>query len=66
MNWTRSSSCKIDTPMCVEAALAPDGMVRLRDSRRPELVLVLDPGDWQAFKGGVWAGDFDDLPTVDE
>ena len=51
--------------MCVEAAVAPDGWVKVRDSKEPETVLLLDPGDWQAFKLGVVAGDFDDLPVIE-
>lgn len=65
--WTRSSFCNTDhaTENCVEAAVAPDGWVKLRDSKHPDLVLLLDPGDWSAFKLGCAAGDFDDLPTID-
>lgn len=68
MTWKRSSSCGTDhvTEQCVEAAVAPDGPVMLRDSKHPETVLFLDPGDWDAFVAGVLAGDFSDLPTIDD
>lgn len=68
VNWTRSSQCKTDhvTGNCVEAAINADGLVLLRDSRTPDVVLVLDPGDWDAFLGGVAAGDFAELPTLTE
>ena len=64
--WTRSSLCSTDqaTGNCVEAAVAPDGWVKLRDSKDPSVVLTLDPGDWSAFKAGVVVGDFDDLPEI--
>ena len=67
MTWTRSSFCATDhqTGNCVEAAVDPDGPVMLRDSKHPDTVLLLDPGDWVAFKLGCVAGDFDDLPTID-
>lgn len=65
--WTRSSHCKTDhvTGNCVEAAVAPDGHILLRDSHRPETVLRLDPGDWDAFTAGVTAGDFADLDVAE-
>jgi hypothetical protein len=68
MTWQRSSLCATDhqTGNCVEAAVDTEGLVKLRDSREPGTVLLLDPGDWAAFKAGVAVGDFDDLPTIDE
>lgn len=66
MAWIKSSFCKADQPMCVEACLDHTGLVRLRDSKDPDTVLSLDPGDWHAFKLGLAAGDFDDLPTIDD
>lgn len=67
MDWKRSSLCKTDhvTGNCVEAAVAQDGWVKVRDSREPGTVLLLDPGDWSAFLAGAKAGDFDDLPVID-
>lgn len=65
MTWRRSSACKADSPMCVEAAVAPDGWVKLRDSKDPSVVLTLDPGDWDAFVAGIVRGDFSDLPVDD-
>lgn len=68
MTWKRSSFCGTDhvTEQCVEAAVDPDGLVKLRDSKQPGTVLLLDPGDWSAFKAGIAVGDFDDLPEHDE
>lgn len=68
MTWTRSSHCSTDhqTGNCVEAAVDTNGLIRLRDSHQPELVLALDPGDWSAFTAGIRSGDFDDLPTIDD
>lgn len=67
MTWKRSSACNTDhvTGNCVEACLDTDGLVRIRDSRQPDTVLALDPGDWSAFTAGIRCGDFDDLPTIE-
>ncbi|MFC8271748.1 DUF397 domain-containing protein [Streptomyces sp. NPDC057271] len=49
----RKSSYSPDGSNCVCVALAPDGTVRLRDSKVPDVVVAVSPGALRAFVGGV-------------
>lgn len=47
---------------CVEVAIKPEG-VALRDSKNPSHgILFFNPGEWNAFIGGVKDGEFDIKP----
>jgi hypothetical protein len=47
---------------CVEVASLGDG-VAVRDSKNPDGPrLYFTPSEWEAFRQGVKAGEFDDLP----
>ena len=69
--WRRSSSCSFDTS-CVEVSLNNNGEVHVRDSKNPsQTQLRFSVGEWAAFLGGVFRGEFDvdrlpKLPTVNE
>lgn len=59
MDWIRSSFCKADDPMCVEVLVSAE-QVAVRDSKHPhDAVLVFTTDEWDAFKLGIIAGDFD-------
>jgi hypothetical protein len=50
---------------CVEVAVAPGGIVVIRDSKNPDgAVLKYTPAEWAAFVQGVREGDFDDLSSA--
>jgi uncharacterized protein DUF397 len=62
MNWIRSSYCSDNA--CVEAAVAENGDIVVRDSGDPNgPPLWFSPDEWQAFLDGAKAGEFD-LQTV--
>lgn len=45
---------------CVEVSELPHGFKAVRDSKDPDgPVLIFSPGEWDAFIGGVKAGEFD-------
>jgi hypothetical protein len=52
--------CGSDSP-CVEIAKGPDGWRAVRDSKLGDVspVLTFDAAEWQVFKAGLLAGDFD-------
>ena len=57
--WFKSSRSK-DATACVEAAFLDGGMVGIRDSKdRIGPALVFTPSEWDAFTGGVRAGELD-------
>jgi hypothetical protein len=45
---------------CVEVAAVED-LVLIRDSKTPHPVLIFTRAEWDAFKTGVTAGDFDHI-----
>jgi hypothetical protein len=48
-----------ETGNCVEVAELSDGTVYVRDSKDPGgPVLVFTPGEWDAFRRGMRAGEF--------
>lgn len=50
--WKKSSYSP-DGSNCVSLALAPDGSVRLRDSKVPDVVVVLGASALREFVDGV-------------
>ena len=58
--WHKSTRSGGNGGDCVEVALNLPGIVAVRDSKdRDGGALVLTPAQWQAFLGGVRAGEFD-------
>ena len=56
--WRKPSRCRL--PECVEVS-HQDGVVRLRDSARPDAVLNVTAASWRAFTAAIRAGEFDKL-----
>jgi hypothetical protein len=57
--WVKSS-LSFSNSNCVEVASLPDDSVGVRHSQNPEgPVLRFTRDEWQAFLGGVRAGEFD-------
>lgn len=56
--WRRSSFCA--SGECVEVT-ERDGLVLLRNSKDPGVVLQYTGAEWRSFLGGIRAGEFDDL-----
>lgn len=57
--WRKASFCQ--SGECVEVAEV-DGMIVLRDSKRPDgSVLHYTADEWRFFVHGIKAGEFDDL-----
>jgi hypothetical protein len=54
----RKSSYSGDASNCVCVAVAPDGTVRLRDSKVPETLVAASPNALHAFIGAVATGQF--------
>lgn len=59
--WKRPSTCG-SAGNCVEVAHDEDGLVLVRDTRRPSVILRFTDAEWTAFTAGVRAGEFD-TPT---
>jgi len=57
--WRKSSKCA--NTECVEIARDVQGMILLRDSKSPALVLSYTRDEFRAFLDGAKAGEFDDL-----
>jgi hypothetical protein len=57
-HWRRASRCAAQG--CIEVARLGE-RVGVRDSARPEVVVLVDKADFLAFVQGVKGGDFDDL-----
>ena len=60
VRWVKSRHSNGDGN-CVEVAVLPDGLVKVRDSKAGDAGPVLDftPGEWRAFLAGVRDGEFD-------
>lgn len=57
--WKKSSFSGSASSNCVEVAQLDGGWVGVRDSKdRSGPVLVFTPGEWDAFRSGVRAGEF--------
>ncbi|WP_285599458.1 DUF397 domain-containing protein [Kineosporia sp. NBRC 101731] len=60
LEWTKSSFSGING--CVEAALAPDGSILIRDSKNPTGGhLSYNEFEWRSFLAGLSRGEFDFL-----
>jgi hypothetical protein len=58
-SWRKSSFSGAACSNCVEVADLDGGWVAVRDSKDPcGPVLVFTPGEWDAFRKGVRAGEF--------
>lgn len=59
VGWKKSSLS--DDGNCVEVAVAADGSVGVRDTKQGGRgpILEFTPSEWEAFVGGVRAGEFD-------
>lgn len=57
--WIRSSACKADQPMCVEAHFIQGGDVLLRSSVNPASTITVTDAEWDVFLAGVREGEFD-------
>jgi hypothetical protein len=57
----RKSSLSSGGDNCVEVGLGDDGTIGVRDTKQhgEGPILVFHPGEWDAFIGGVRAGEFD-------
>ncbi|MEV0270977.1 DUF397 domain-containing protein [Hamadaea sp. NPDC050747] len=55
--WRRSSRCEAAT--CAEVSFEGSDVL-IRSSLAPETVVRLTGEEWQAFRDGVVAGDFDE------
>jgi hypothetical protein len=57
--WRKSSFSGGAHTNCVEVADLGAGWVAVRDSKKPTgPALVFTPGEWDAFRKGVYAGEF--------
>jgi len=57
--WQKSTYSGGNGGQCVEVARNLPGIVAVRDSKDPGGPrLVVTPGEWRAFTGGVRRGDF--------
>lgn len=61
MEWKRSSACATDhqTGNCVEVHWAESGGVIIRSSTNTARDIEVTADEFEAFKAGVIAGDFD-------
>ncbi|WP_327584368.1 DUF397 domain-containing protein [Nonomuraea sp. NBC_00507] len=58
--WHKSTQSGSDGGNCVEVAELSGGRRGVRDSKNPAgPALVFTPSEWNAFIGGVKAGEFD-------
>jgi Domain of unknown function (DUF397) len=55
--WRRSARC--ESGSCAEVKRDGDGVL-IRSSLAPEAMIRLTDDEWQVFRAGVAAGDFDD------
>ncbi|RGD58456.1 DUF397 domain-containing protein [Kitasatospora xanthocidica] len=62
LSWQKSSYSS-ESANCIYLAVAPDGVIKLRESDDPDTVLTAMPGTLRAFVCGVKAGEFDHLTT---
>jgi len=61
--WVRSSRC--NSGFCVEVRRNPDGSVSIRNSTDPDRILTVTGAEWEMFRAGVAAGEFN-LPEEAE
>ncbi|MCP3819907.1 DUF397 domain-containing protein [Streptomyces sp. A3M-1-3] len=58
LEW-RKSSYSAEAANCVCVAVAPDGTLRLRDSKAPEIIFAASSQALRRFIGAVAMGQFD-------
>lgn len=62
VQWQKSSRSGPTGGNCVEIAALAGGDVAMRNSRDPDgPALIFTRDEWEAFSGGVAAGEFDHL-----
>ena len=62
VEWRKSSRSGPTGGNCVEIAALAGGDVAMRNSRDPDgPALIFTRAEWEAFSGGVAAGEFDGL-----
>jgi hypothetical protein len=54
--WRISSACV--SGECVEVRRNPDGTVSIRNSTDPDRILTVTGAEWEMFRAGVAAGEF--------
>jgi len=59
MEFTRSSFCRTDTPMCLEVADLDAEYIHVRNSQVPHTIATFTRDEWVAFLDGAKAGEFD-------
>ena len=57
--WQKPSSCKADSPMCVNVRGLDSEYIEVRNSRCPHTITSFDREEWQKFVEGVKLGEFD-------
>ncbi len=60
--WQKSSYSIGPEGACLEVALAPGGLIRLRESDDPARVITTTPTTWATLLGSVKAGRFTAVP----
>ncbi|MFF2950369.1 DUF397 domain-containing protein [Kitasatospora sp. NPDC057965] len=58
--WQKSSFSG-DAANCIYLAGTPEGVVKIRESDDPDVVITTTPDRLRAFIGGIKAGEFDHL-----
>ena len=58
-DWRKSTFSGSSSTCCVEVAMLAGGQVAVRDSKDPSgPALIFTQGEWEAFRRGVCAGEF--------
>jgi hypothetical protein len=66
VRWLKSSRSGPTGGNCVEVAVLADGEIAMRNSRYPDgPALIFTRPEWEAFRGGVTDGEFDQLAAAD-
>lgn len=56
MNWIKPQRCDNSSPNCPEVAADDEGNRFVRDSERPDQVVMFSPGGWDALVGSIQDG----------
>ena len=59
MPWQKSTSCKADSPLCVEVAGLGMPTIEIRNSKVPNATVGFSRKEWKSFIEGVKRGEFD-------
>jgi Domain of unknown function (DUF397) len=57
--WRRAASCDSNGGSCLEVHHGLDGIVYVRSSTNPSVMLRLSPDEWEHFITSAAAGEFD-------